>query len=321
MPLTRAQYEKISSEYDYRRTRALTERNERLAKIRTEIPEYAESETRSAEVAAEYSKRFLEDPETDLGEMDTKLSELSEQRRKILRDHGYNEDYVDIRYTCPDCKDTGYIDGVKCHCFKQAEIELLYNRSGINRMLSTENFDHLRTDMHKDGDLARFNDAVTICHRFIDEFDTCYSNLMFCGTVGTGKSFLSCCIAKELIDTGHSVIYLSAVDFFKLYGDMMYGRNRDSSEDVISPDDDLFTSDLLVLDDLGTELSTQYACTALFSLLSSRHNAGHSTIVNTNLSLQELHDRYSERVFSRLTGYYTLIKLTGPDLRLVMRQS
>ena len=318
MPLTRSQYENIINGYDARRTRALAERDNRLADIRIRIPEYAALEDKSTEFAASFARRYIEDPSLDLNELDNMLHDLLKKREALLIEHGYDPDYLSIRYTCPDCQDTGYIDGRKCHCFIKREIDLLYNRSNISQMLKTENFLNLRTDLFSGEDLGRFNEAVAICHDYIDHFDTDYSNLMLYGTVGTGKSFLSCCIAKELIDSGHSVIYLSAADFFKLYGDMMFGRRNNDEEDVIY-DDDIFTCDLVVLDDLGTELSNQYTCSALFDFLNNRHTAGRSTIVNTNLSLPELHDRYSDRVFSRLTGYYRILKLTGPDLRLKLR--
>ena len=318
MPLTRSQYEKIINGYDARRTEALAKRDMRLAKIREKIPEYAALEDESTEYAASFARRYIENPSLDLGELDNMLHDLLKKREALLIEHGYDPDYLSISYTCPDCQDTGYIDGRKCHCFIKREIDLLYNRSNIREMLKTENFANLREDIFGAEDLSHFRDAVSVCRKFIDHFDSEYSNLMLYGTVGTGKSFLSCCIAKELIDSGHSVIYLSAADFFKLYGDMMFRRRADNEEELLH-DDDIFTSHLLVPDDLGTELSNQYTCSALFDFLNTRHTAGRSTIVNTNLSLQELHDRYSDRVFSRMTGYYTMIKLTGSDLRLKLR--
>lgn len=319
MGLTKSQYERISSEYSARRSRALSARDKKLADIRLKYPEYSALEDESTTAAVGFARKFLDNPGMSLEAMDKELHSLSERRAAFLRARDIDPADLEPHYTCPDCQDTGFIGNVKCHCFRQAEIELMYGRSNIRPLLAVNNFDNLREDLYEGDDLNHFKEAVMWCHRFIDSFDSEYGNLMLTGTVGTGKSFLSCCIAGELLRSGHSVLYFSAADFFRSYGDLMYGRSKNAGEDSSLYDSDVFACDLLIIDDLGTELQGDFSASGLFNCLSARHNAARSTIINTNLSLSDLHERYSDRVFSRLTGYYRILKLTGSDLRMKTR--
>lgn len=319
MPITNAQYENLLSGYSARRLAALAERDRRLEQIRRDIPEYAALEDESTDVAVSFAKRYIEDPSISLDKMDEGLRDLADRRRRLLREHGYSDDYLEPPYTCPDCEDTGFIDGQKCHCLIQKELEIMYDSSNLREMLKEENWDTLREDIFEGEDLEHFRGAVSISHNFVDSFDSTYTNLMFYGTVGTGKSFLCSCIAGDLLASGHSVIYLSAADFFKAYGDMMYGKKGNEEKDTALMSSELFSCDLLVIDDLGTEMAGQFTNSALFHCMNTRHTRHKSTIINTNLSLRELQDRYSDRVFTRLTGFYRVLKLTGPDLRLRRR--
>ena len=239
-------------------------------------------------------------------------------KEQLLTGAGYPRDYLDPVYDCPDCKDTGYINGVKCHCFKQAIIDLLYEQSGIREMLEKENFSSLSYEYYEGESLERFQNTVKECRNFIKTFDSDYHNLFFYGTVGTGKSFLSGCIAKELIESGHSVIYFSASGLFETLSRNMFDyKNKD---DVLRFHEDLYGCDLLIIDDLGTEYTSNVAVSVFFSLLNERHLGQKSTIISTNLSLEDLRNRYSDRVFSRITNQYTICKFTGPDIRMIKKR-
>ncbi len=146
-----------------------------------------------------------------------------------------------------------------------------------------------------------------------------YRNLFFYGTVGTGKSFLSCCIAKELIDQGRLVIYFSASQLFEVLSKSTF--DRDSAEAASGISDEICGCDLLIIDDLGTELTNAFVSSQLFSCLNSRHLRKKATIITTNLSLGELRDRYSDRIFSRITSNYDICKLTGQDIRMQKKTS
>lgn len=150
--------------------------------------------------------------------------------------------------------------------------------------------------------------------QFVQNFKQDYHNLFFYGTVGTGKSFLSGCIASELLQTGHSVIYFSASGLFDTLA--RYAFDSRAKEALSGFYEDLYNCDLLIIDDLGTEMTNTFVASQLFSCLNERHLRKNATIISTNLSLEELRDRYSDRVFSRITSHYDLCKLTGPDIRM-----
>ena len=202
----------------------------------------------------------------------------------------------------------------KVSCFRTAEINLIYEQSHIKNLLTTENFGSLSYDYYAGEDLEKFTKAVQICQNFIKSFHKDYRNLFFYGTVGTGKSFLSCCIAKELIDQGNLVIYFSASQLFDILSKSTF--DRDSMEAASGISDDICDCDLLIIDDLGTELTNAFVSSQLFSCLNSRHLRKKATIITTNLSLGELRDRYSDRIFSRITSNYDICKLTGSDIRM-----
>jgi DNA replication protein DnaC len=160
---------------------------------------------------------------------------------------------------------------------------------------------------------------VQICQSFIKLFDKDYQNLFFYGTVGTGKSFLSCCVAKELMDRGSLVIYFSSSQLFDTLSKSTF--DKDSKEAISGISEDICDCDLLIIDDLGTELTNSFVSSQLFSCLNNRHLRKKSTIITTNLSLGELRDRYSDRIFSRITSNYKVCKLTGHDIRMLKKTS
>lgn len=239
-------------------------------------------------------------------------------KEQLLLSAGLPSDYLSPVYDCPDCKDTGYMNGTKCHCFKQAEITLLYEQSGIQEVLESENFSTLSYEYYEGEDLERFKNTVTTSRNFINNFNSDYHNLFFYGTVGTGKSFLSGCIAKELIEKGHSVIYFSAVGLFETLS--RYKFDYKNMDELHKSYEDLFQCDLLIIDDLGTEYTNSLVTSQLFSLINERHLQKKATLISTNLSLEEFRNRYSDRIFSRITIHYELCKLTGPDIRIYKKR-
>ncbi|MCR4596640.1 MAG: ATP-binding protein [Lachnospiraceae bacterium] len=320
MPLTTNQFRNLIREYDQRRSEAQRIHAERMDEIRARVPGYSELEDEATGTAMRYARMSIADPNTDLSMMDAELDRINRRKEELLKENGYDLSYLTVPYKCQDCEDTGYIGGRKCHCFKQAELHVLYDalydKSNLHSLIETDNFDSMREDLYSGEDLVRFREAVRMCRDYIARFDTDYSNLLFVGSVGTGKSFLSSCIAHELLMSGHSVLYFSASDFFDTCAHNAFRRG---DEGALDTDNDLYDCDLLIIDDLGTEYANQFVSSELFSCLNARHNKRRSTIINTNLSLKFLQERYSDRVLSRITGYYTILKLTGPDLRMKLR--
>ena len=318
MALTNSQYETIMREYENRQTRNRHLLEERTAQIYRQVEGYREISESIAAISVSQGKKLLEGDEQALDDLKASIRSLSSMKEQLLTGQGYPADYLSPVYDCPSCRDTGYIDGAKCHCFKQAVIDLLYEQSGIRELLERENFHTLSYEYYQGEDLIRFEKAVDEGRKFVKSFDSDYHNLFFYGTVGTGKSFLSGCIARELIETGHSVIYFSAAGLFETMSRNMFDyKNKD---DVLSFHEDLENCDLLIIDDLGTEYTKNVAPSMLFSLLNQRHLNKKSTIISTNLSLEDVRNRYSDRVFSRITNQYFICKFTGPDIRMLKKR-
>ena len=318
MALNNTQYDAIIREYEDKQTRNRHLLEERTAEVYAKVDGYRTLCESVSVISVMQGKKLLEGDEHALTDLHSEIQNLISMKNQLLTGAGYPADYLEPVYDCPDCKDTGYINGAKCHCFKQKVIDILYEQSGIQELLKRENFDVLSYQYYEGEDLERFQNTVSACRNFIKTFDSDYHNLFFYGTVGTGKSFLSGCVAKELIDTGHAVIYFSATGLFDLLQAAAFdSKNREELKNAYA---DLYQCDLLIIDDLGTELTNQFTASQLFSLLNERALGKKAVIISTNLSLRELQDRYSDRIFSRITSNFTVCKLTGPDIRMYQKR-
>ncbi len=324
MALTNLQYESIIRKYEQTR-----DANRRLEAARREevyrrVPGYRVLADSVSTVSVSMAKKMLETDVSSKEELHEALQKIAKQKKELLTDAGYPASYLEPIYNCPACQDTGYVQNEeggkkKCSCFRLQEITLLYEQSNIQDIVAKENFSTLSYDFYKGEDLQRFRSAVNLSQSFVQNFKQDYQNLFFYGTVGTGKSFLSGCIANELLKQAHSVIYFSAVELFDTLA--RYSFDVKAKESLYNFVQDLYNCDLIIIDDLGTEMTTSFVTSQLFSCLNERHLRRKATIISTNLSLEELRDRYSDRVFSRITSNYSLCKLTGPDIRLYKKRA
>lgn len=318
MSLTTSQYNSIMRIYEERQTKNRHTREERLRYVYTHVTGYQELDESVASVSVAQGKKMLSGDENALEELKQKLHDLAKERTRLLLSSGLPVDYLNPVYDCPECKDTGYVGGKKCHCFRQAEISLLYEQSNLSDILEKENFSTLSYSYYEGNDLAFFQNAVEKCRKFINNFNSDYQNIFFYGTVGTGKTFLSNCVARECIERGHSVIYFSASNLFDtLSRNVFHFGNQDEFADLCS---DLYTCDLLIIDDLGTEQTTAFTLSQLFTCLNERLLRKKSVIISTNLSLEEFQNRYQDRIFSRITSNFEFCKLTGPDIRMYKKK-
>ena len=315
MALSNSQYQSIMRVYEDKQTKNRHALETRTAQVMEQVDGYREFSESIASVSVAQGKKLLEGDEHALAELKSELNRLSGQKKKLLTDAGFPEDYLSPIYDCPDCHDTGYIGSEKCHCFKQAIINILYEQSGIQKMLEKENFSSLSYGYYQGQDLERFKRNVSIAQNFVKTFNSDYHNLFFYGTVGTGKSFLSGCIAKELIEKEYSVIYFSASGLFNSLSRSMFDY-KNISDEFRSLHKDLYDCDLLIIDDLGTEYVNNVTTSMLFSLLNERHLSKKATIISTNLFLEDIQKIYSERIFSRIMNQYTVCRFSGPDIRI-----
>lgn len=318
MALNNLQYTAILHQYEMTRDRNRRIVEKRKAAVCNELDGYRALDDAVASYSMEYGRRVVGGDEAALGELHTALATLRDTKAKLLEAGGYPADYLNPIYDCEDCKDTGYIDGKKCHCFKQQMISILYEQSGIRNFIEENNFSTLSEEFYEGDDLKRFQDAEQSCREFVEKFPFGAGNLFLYGTVGTGKSFLSGCVAKEVMDKGYSVVYFSAVQLFELLSE--YAFSKKEKESLYNPYEDLYNTDLVIIDDLGTEVTNNFVASKLFQCLNERILRGKSTIISSNLSLEELKSFYSDRVLSRIVANFTFRKLTGPDVRIMKRK-
>lgn len=326
MSLTNMQYDEIIRSYNRKQLENKRKQTERVELVYTQVPRIKEINDEISSLSLQTARTLLfSDQQSDcMKTFKAKLEALKKEKLTLLKANGFTPSYMEMKFTCPDCRDTGYIENTKCHCFKQAEVDILYNQCNIRDILSVENFSTFSFDYFKDDikdhvtgktPLENIKGVVQICHEFIDSFDTenrKYNNLLFFGETGVGKTFLTNCIAKSLIEKYKSVIYLSSVNFFDILADAEFSNSNIEAKNKV---DEIMSCDLLIIDDLGTELSNSFTNSALFSFINERLLSKASTIISTNLIFPELMKRYSERITSRLAKEYTFLKIYGDDLR------
>ena len=302
MGLSNRQFDSIIEKYDNIRLENNREQMKRADEVRSKIPGYIELEEKLRSLRMERTRARLYEDEALFTEQKTEEDLLVDKRNRLLKEAGYPSDYLDPIYQCPKCRDTGFLpeSRSKCTCFIAAQTRLLFEQSGISDLIELQNFDTLSFD----------------ARNFIRNFNSDYQNLVFYGNVGTGKTFLSCCIAKELMETGFSVTYKSADRLFKDLVDLRFG---DDKNEYFSFIEDLDQCDLLIIDDLGTEAITERVKADLFTCLNNRDLLKKATLISTNLTLDELNRRYSERIFSRISSHFTFCKFEGRDIRMLKK--
>jgi len=314
--LSNTQYDTILRDYNQKRLDSRRILEERTREIYDKLPDYKEMDDLIASISVNRAKQRLMGTEAEENneEIADILEDINTRKKLLLTSAGYSVNYLDPVYTCSYCKDTGYIGDEKCHCFKQAVLDLLYEQSNIRDVLSTENFKNLSFEYQSGEDLVHFKKATQKAEEFVQAFDYDYRNLLFYGTVGTGKSFLSNCVANALLEKGHSVIYFSAAGLFERISEYTFQKGgKDAS---VNPFDDIYNCDLLIIDDLGTEMPGQFVTAALYSLLNDRILEGKPMVISTNLNVQEMARRYSPQIASRLHGSFTGLTFVGEDIRI-----
>ena len=314
MAMNNTQFDAIMRKYDKLQLQHQYELSKRFDEVYAKIPEYKTLEESIPTVSMSYTRRLLDGDAAARDALKASLAEISSKKKQLLLQNGFPEDYLEMQYNCPACKDTGYIGGEKCYCLKKQILSVSYEQSNIAKLLETDNFSTLSEEYYEGEDLLHFREAVALCHNIVDNFESNKENLLLYGSVGVGKSFLSCCIAKELLDKGYSVLYFSSSHLFDVLAENDF--RKDSKENLYTSKEDIYNCDLVVIDDLGTEITNSFVFTSLFSLITERILRNKATIISTNLTLKHLMDLYSDRIFSRITAKYKLCKLSGPDIRI-----
>lgn len=252
------------------------------------------------------------------------IEALRARRCKVLADNSIPDNYLEMKYHCNMCKDKAFLpNGEKCNCFKQEIINEAYKMSNIENVLNKENFSNFNleifsTEKSKErGVSPRENifEILTYCEDYVHNFNPIQSNnILFYGSTGLGKTYMCNCIAKDLLDKGYLVIYQTSFRILEILEDYKFRRD---SEGKISEENykNLFDCDLLIIDDLGTELTNTFTSSELFNIVNTRLTAGKSIIISTNLTPSQIGETYTQRTLSRILDQFKIFDFFGSDLR------
>ncbi|MBR2743508.1 MAG: ATP-binding protein [Clostridia bacterium] len=248
---------------------------------------------------------------------------LQKERRALLLEYGYPEDYLDLKYTCEKCKDAGFTGSEMCSCYRRALNEEAHKTFNLSVHMPNATFETFDTSLYTGetppnmpNPRERSELVLNACRKFVHNFGKSGWNLIFTGKNGLGKTHLSSAIAHSLIDEGYDVVYETAGVIFSLMEDMRFGR---ATEEAEYRTERLNECDLLIIDDLGSEFTTQFVRSALFSIINGRLMNNKSMIISTNLPIEAISELYDERIYSRIAGNFTVLELYGEDIRLALK--
>lgn len=321
---TRTQiYREVLREYDALRTRKAAELRERKESLYARLPRLAEIEEALSLLGASTAKAALGNPEKIeevLAGLKERQGRLTAERLEILAAAGLSPRLLELEYECGECRDTGYIGNRQCVCMKRRVMDRLYDQSNVRDIIRQENFDtfDLRlfssTPVPEEGISPKENAQRNLKTAMAFAEDFTGGNLLLYGGAGRGKTFLCNCIAREVLERGRTVLYLTAGQMFKRMEEIRFGRAE--GEETAEWDEELLEADLLIIDDLGTEFATVFTASELFRIINDRKLRRKPVVISTNLDFPALMEQYSDRVMSRLIGEYTTLKFFGEDMRM-----
>ena len=321
----------LLKDYEKKHTQALIDLENRKQDLYSKHPELLEIENKLHSLGISTAKCILNNNNSSyLDNLKNEIEKLKIQQKNIFKTLNIDEDYLKPNYECKLCNDTGYLTQdyhtVMCQCLKQKLLNIEYNKCNISNLdkenFSNFNFSYYSDDVNKE----KYNSNISprenikiikkICEEFIDNFDDPSSkNLLFTGNTGLGKTFLSNCIANELLKAGKTVLYQTAPVMLDTIIDYRFGKSN--NQNICNY---IYSVDLLIIDDLGTETMNDIKFTELFNIINTRllhsSNSTTKTIISTNLNMKNLSQKYDERIVSRFGGYYNICRFFGDDIRI-----
>lgn len=314
-------YVLASRELENIRLKNQAEQSRRHMEVCTKIPQFAELETQLMKNGTRLLNCIL-DKKNNFEEIKASIKELQKKKAELLVANAFSADYTDDIYSCSLCRDTGFVEGRRCVCLKNLIAKHIGANSNLTEFMREQTFD--RFDMSLFAGQRTDNGRVlkvmqVVCDTaltFANSFDATHENLLLLGNAGTGKTFVSSCIANRAIERGKSVYYQTAFRLFELFEGAKFGKGDEDAAEIVKY---VYDVDLLIIDDLGTEFVTQFTSAALFDIINARITSGKSTIISTNLSFETLSDTYSQRITSRFVGEYKILQTLGEDIRKIKK--
>ncbi len=305
----------VIEEFDLRRAADEREYDARLAELSEKIPGFGDITHALSSVGLRILDAAMKGGDTAaaVAEVRRETEKLRGERCDLLEKAGYPRDFADRRYRCEKCSDSGY-EGLKmCTCLRKEIILAGLKNSGLGRLADTQSFDTFSEEYYSGKDLLTVRRNASVLRSFAENFskDTT-DNFLLIGPTGLGKTHLSTSVAVVVIERGFDVLYRTAQEIMSVFEKQRFGSGTqgDGTESAF------YDSDLLIIDDLGTETVTQYTVAWLYDIVNSRINSRKPTVINTNLTHEELRQRYADRITSRLLGEYRPLVFSGCDVRL-----
>lgn len=320
MAFNKENYIRIRQEYADKNLRAKEAAERRAKELHVQYPELEKIDRVLSETGLNILKEATkgkEGLEERIGALRENNKALQQARAEYLESIGYPADYTAVKYECASCSDTGFVGTKMCGCLRRELILAGYESSGIGKLIRTQSFETFSLDYYNRSpeELHNMKLIFETCRTFADRFgDGSGESLFFCGTTGLGKTHLSTAIAKVLVERGFDVVYDTTQNILADFEYERFGRGyNDMSE---SRTDKYFDCDLLIIDDLGTELTNQFSVSCFYNIINTRINHSKSMIISTNLTQSEIRERYSDRITSRLFGDFMVMRFVGKDIRL-----
>ena len=312
--------------YEKKRDKSEREKLIRQRQVYKELPRVEDIDDQIRKIGIEMARKILFNPsknEEIISETKTKIENLKMEKAFLLTENNLSAEYLEPIFECSKCKDTGYVaSGERCSCMKQLLINRAYKMSNLENVLEKENFSNFKLEIFSDDKFEdedkspkeNISDIIGYAEDFIQDFDKKNGdNLLFYGTTGLGKTYMCNCIAKALLDKNKIVIYQTAFTILDILEKRRF--RKDTAEISEYEYDLLFKSDLLIIDDLGTEVSNTFTNAEIFNIVNTRLLWGKKTIISTNLTPNEISEIYTDRVFSRIFDKFIPLKFFGKDLR------
>lgn len=320
MGYNRNNLRRIKEEYSTKHLVAEREAELRRRELHIEIPELAQIDRRLSSMGAELMGVALmsggTEKENKMAQLRRESEELNKKRDALLVSAGYPADYTDVKYECEACSDSGYVGIKMCACMREALVMAGYESSGIAQLLRTQTFENFSLDYYKQNKASydMMKKILDYAKNYADNFSSGKSeNIAMFGGTGLGKTHLSSAIAKRVIEKGNDVYYVTAINMMSDFETEQFGGQHVGKGELT---DRYFDCDLLIIDDLGAELSNQFTVSCLYNILNLRINRRLATVISTNLTQQELFKKYNDRITSRIIGEFAILPFMGEDIRM-----
>lgn len=316
MSFNRENYKRIKEEYSGKYLKARDAAEMRRLSIHESIPQVAQIDRLLSDTGIEIFEAAISGRADELERIRKKNDQLISERAKLLEAAGYPSDYTEIKYECPLCSDTGAIDSKMCSCMRRRLVEAGIESSGMADLIRTQTFASFSLDYYRQSEetYTIMNAIYRSLVRYAEDFSEHTSqNIAMFGGTGLGKTHLSSAVAGRVIERGYDVYYASALSLFADFEMKRFGSSASASADGnVSR---YFDCDLLIIDDLGTEVTNQFTTSCLYDVINSRLNLKKPVIISTNLSQDEFRRRYWDRITSRVLGEYSVYPFCGIDVR------